>query len=112
MQKIEVTLSDDCFTSVYAALRKVKMPSFRASDLKVFDPSAPPAFYRGAPYPRAHDSLRLEWIVPDQDVEAAIEAIQDGLDDVGEGDAEVVVQAVVEARHLSPSVWTRRRKSR
>ena len=64
--------------------------------------------YRGAPHPTGRESLNLEWIVPDREVKPIVEAIRDGLDVFGDGDAEVVALALEDSVRLSPSVWARR----
>jgi nitrogen regulatory protein PII len=113
MQKIEVVVQSDSFNGVYEALRNAKVGPFRASEVKIFDPAAPrEGCYRGAKYPIGRERVKLDMIVPDQDVETTVEAIRDGLDAVGESHAELVVQAVGDSTHLSASVWTRARAKR
>ena len=110
MHKVEVVLQPDCLADVSAALRKAKIGPFQASDVTVFDPAAPPdGSYRGARYAIGRGRLKLELIVPDHEVEAAIDAIRDGF---GHGDAELVVLAVRDSVHLRPSPWMRSRAAR
>jgi hypothetical protein len=95
---------------VHEALRKSRVGPFRASEIRIFDPTAPlRGCYRGVPFPVGRDCLKLEWIVRDHQVEATVDAVRHGLDALGEGNAEVVVQAVEESTQLRASVWTRKR---
>jgi nitrogen regulatory protein PII len=113
MKKIEAVVRIESFDGVHQALRDAKVGPFSVSEIKVFDPAAPPGgCYRGAKYPIGREYVKLDWIVRDPDVEATLGAIRDGLDAVGEGHAEVVVQAVEDSMRLTASVWTRARGTR
>jgi len=110
MHKIEVVVESDFFPVVHQALRKSRVGAFRASEIRIFDPQAKlNGCYRGVEYPIGRDYLKLEWIVRDHEVEATVDAVRHGLDELGEGNAEVMVQAVEETAQLRPSVWTRKR---
>jgi len=112
MHQIEVVLQPDCLGSVSEALRKAKIGPFRASDVTVFDPAAAPeGSYRGARYAIGRERVKVELVLPDHEVEPAVEAIRDGIDAFGEGYAELVVLPVHECVHLGPSPWTRRRST-
>ena len=113
MHKLEVVLQADCVGGVSEALRKAKIGPFGASDITIFDPAAAPqGSYRGAPYAIGRERVKLELVVPDHEVEPAVEAIRDGIDAFGEGYAELVVLAVQDSMDLRPSPWTRRRGAR
>lgn len=113
MHKVEVVLHPDCLAGVGTALRKAKIGPFQASDVTVFDPAAAPeGSYRGARYAVGRGRLKLELIVPDHEVEPAIEAIREAIDDAGRGDAEIVVLPLRDSVHLRPSPWTRPRATR
>jgi nitrogen regulatory protein P-II 1 len=110
MQQIEVVLQPECVGGVSEALRKAKIGPFRTSDVTIFDPAAPPdGSYRGTRYAIGRSRIKLELIVPDHEVEPAVEAIRDGIDAFGEGSAELVVLAVQDSVHISASPWMRRR---
>jgi nitrogen regulatory protein PII len=110
MHKIEVVVESDSFPMVHESLRKSRVGPFRASEIRIFDPTAPPkGCYRGLQYPIGRDCLKLEWIVRDHQVETTVDAVRRGLDELGEGNAEVVVQSVEETAQLRPSIWTRKR---
>jgi nitrogen regulatory protein PII len=110
MHKIEVVVESDLFLVVHEALRKSRIGPFRTSEIRIYDPQAPlNGCYRGVEYPIGRDCLKLEWVVRDQDVEATVDAVRQGLDQLGDGNAELVVQAVEESTQLRPSVWTRKR---
>ena len=108
MQKIEAVVQSDSLTDVSAALRKAKIGPFQTSDVTIFDPAAAPAgSYRGSRYAVGRGRVKLELIVPDHDVEPAVEAIRDGIDAYGKGDAELVVVAVHDSVHVRPSTRAR-----
>jgi len=114
MQKIEVVVQPECLGGVSEALGKAKIGPFQASDVTIFDPTkAPEGSYRGAKYAIGRERVKLELIVPDHEVEPAVEAIREGIEAFGEGGgAELVVLAVQDSVHLSPSPWTRSRATR
>jgi len=102
MQKIEVAVQPDCFSDVSEALRKAKIGPFRASEVTSVDPAAPvERSYRGATYASGRERVKL-----------AIDAIREGIDALGEGDAELVVLKVEDAVRLSPSTRVRSRATR
>ena len=110
MHKIEVVVDSDSFHVVHEALRRSRARPFRASEIRLFDPTAPlEGCYRGVQYPIGRECLKLEWIVRDHEVESTVDAVRRGLDELGAGNAEVVVQAVEETSQLRPSVWARKR---
>jgi hypothetical protein len=53
--------------------------------------------------------VKLELTALDHEVEAAIEAIQDGLNAFGNGHADLTILPVDDTMRLSPSPWTRSR---
>jgi len=113
MHKIEVVLQPDCLADVGAALRRAKIGPFQTSDVASFDPAAAPqGSYRGAQYAIARGRVKLELILPDHEVEPAIEAIREAIDAFGEGEAELVVLGLRDSVHLRPSPWTRARAAR
>jgi nitrogen regulatory protein P-II 1 len=92
MQKIEVAVQPECLNDVSESLRKAKIGPFRASAVTNVDPAAPlQGSYRGASYAIGRDRVRLELVVPDHEVESAIEAIREGIDAWGKGDTELLV---------------------
>lgn len=103
MQKIEVLIQPGCVGGVSEALRKAKIGPFRASAVTIFDPAAPPnGSYRGARHAIGRERVKLELILPDCEVEPAVETIREGIDAFGEGDAELVILAVQDSVRLSP----------
>jgi nitrogen regulatory protein PII len=108
MQKIEVVIQSECLGGVSEALRKARIALFRACDIKTFDPAAPPGSYRGASYAVGREQVKLELLVRDHELEPAVEAIREGIDALGIGDAELLVLSVQDSVRLSPSPWTRR----
>lgn len=108
MRRIDVVIESESFNAVHEALRRARLGPFRASEVRIFDPSKPPeGCYRGAKFPVGVECVRLELIVRDHEVKVAIDAIRDGIEVLAEGDAEIVVGPVEESVHLRPSVWAR-----
>ena len=109
MHKIEIVVQPDCLGRMSEALRKAKIGPFRTSAITVVDPAAPPdGSYRGTSYAIGRERVKLEFVVPDHEVEPALETIQRGIDAFGSGDAELVVLEVqssvrVSALAASPS---------
>ena len=110
MRKIEVVVPSDSFDVLHEVFRRTRLRPFRVSEIRVFDPTAPPeGWYRGLRYPAGRACLKLEWIVRDPEVEATLDAIRRGLDEFGQGEAEIAVQAVEDSIQVRPSVWQRSR---
>jgi len=56
--------------------------------------------------------MKLEWIVGDPEVKPTLEAISEGLDALGSGNAEVVVHSIEESIRLRDTVWARAQSAR
>jgi len=106
MRKIEAVIPPESLGNVSEALLQAKIGAFRASDVTSFEPGTPKGNYRGAEYALGHERVKLELVVPDQEVEPAVEAIRLGLD--GARGAEVLVIPVFDEIHLSARVGRRR----
>lgn len=87
MHKIEVLLRAGCVGGVSDALRKARIGPFRVG--------------AGARHAIGCERVKLELVVPDAQVEPVVEAIREGIDAFGEGDAELVVLAVPNSVRLS-----------
>jgi nitrogen regulatory protein PII len=110
MQQIHVVIHPDCLGGVSEALLKAKIGPFRASDVTIFDPTTPSqGCYRGAKYAIGRACVKLELIALDHEVEAAVEAIQEGVDAFGKGHADLTILPIEDSLRLSPSPWTRSR---
>jgi len=92
VQKIEVVLGSDCVQSVSDALRRAKIAALQTSPVVLLDlRRGPDATYRGVSYTAGREKAKLELVLPDHEVQFAIEAICEGIEPFGEKDAELVV---------------------
>src|SRR5262249_1952163 len=108
MHKIDVVINSDAFNDVLQAFAHARVGTFRVSSVKIYDANAPPSgSYRGLPCAVGKDCLKLELIVRDHEVRAALEAVQDAVDSFGHADAEVTVHALDQSTIMTPSVWSR-----
>ncbi|HVP30042.1 MAG TPA: P-II family nitrogen regulator [Myxococcota bacterium] len=95
MQRIEIVVHPGGLGAMREALRKVKVGSFRASNLMVFDPAgAASGSYRGSHYEIAQERVKLELTVPDHEVEPTLVAVREEIDALGMRDVELCVLAV------------------
>lgn len=112
MRKIEVILSPKCVEGVSKALREAKISRFFASDVRAYDGGAIlEGSYRGARYAIAPDRVKLEVVVPDQDLAPALQAIREGVEGSLNGEAELFVLAVEDSLRLGAPPSPRPRAS-
>jgi len=111
VHKIEVVVLPDSLSGVSHTLGMAKLGPFQVSDVTIFDPAAPLGTYRGARHAIGHERVKLELVVPDHDVDSAIDAIQQGLDGFGR-DSEILVLAVEKAVRVSQLTGMRGRVTR
>jgi nitrogen regulatory protein PII len=100
MRKIEAVIPPESLGNVSEALLQAKISAFRANDVTLFDAGNPKGRYRGTEYTVGQELVKLELVLPDQDVESAVEAIRLGIQDAREG-AEILVAPVFDSIHLS-----------
>jgi nitrogen regulatory protein PII len=108
VHKIEVVVRPDSLGDISRALRNVKLGVFQASEVKIYDAAVPDATYRGASYAVPLERVKVELVVPDTEVEPAVEAIRASVEGFGES-AEVVLLPVADTVHLRPSGGRTRR---
>jgi len=107
MRKIEAVIPPESLGNVSEALLQAKIGAFRAIDVTYFEPGTHKGIYRGAEYALGHERIKLEIVVPDQEVQPAVEAIHLGLDGA-QRDAEVLVVPVFDEIRLSARSGGRR----
>ena len=98
MKKLEALLESECLDGVLDAFRRASLGAFQATPITTFAPDRHPnAVYRGARHSVGTERLKLEILLRDQDVDAAIDAIRRGVEPRDVACAEIVLLDVADS---------------
>ncbi|HTO70373.1 MAG TPA: P-II family nitrogen regulator [Myxococcota bacterium] len=109
MRKLEFVLQPESLGDVSNALARAKFGAFRASDVTIFDPAAPQGRYRGTEYTVGRELVKVELVVPDQEVEQALEALRVAFASSRSG-TEVQIVPIFDSVQIRPASDARRRE--
>jgi len=98
VKKLEVLIESECLGEVIVAFQRASLGTFQATPVATFAPEAHPnAVCRGARHSVGTERTKIEIVLRDQDVDAAIDAIHRGVAPRDAARAELVVLDVTDS---------------